>query len=97
MWPEKFSNKTNGITQRRWLLKSNPALSKRSPARSATGGSPTLPVEEARPLAGNSAFGESWRQVKRANKDRLAEIIRRQYQKRGGDLLIDPDSMFDVQ
>lgn len=99
MSPEKFSNKTNGITQRRWLLKSNPALSKL--ITGAIGDewiTDLYQLKKLVPLAGDPAFGEGWRQVKRANKDRLAEIIRRQYQKRGiGNLLVDPDSMFDVQ
>ncbi len=99
MWPEKFTNKTNGVTQRRWLLKCNPALSQVITSAIGDGWITDLyQLKKLVPLAGDSAFGESWRQVKRTNKDRLAEIIRRQYQKRGaGDVLIDPDSMFDVQ
>jgi starch phosphorylase len=50
------------------------------------------------PLASDPAFGENWRKVKRANKQHLAEIIHQQYQRRGaGDLVIDPESLFDVQ
>jgi starch phosphorylase len=99
LWPQKFSNKTNGITQRRWLLKSNPALAQLITGAIGDGWITDLyQLKKLVPLAGDPAFGESWRQVKRANKERLAEIIRTQYQKRGaGDLQIDPDSMFDVQ
>ena len=41
MFPERFNNKTNGVTPRRWLLLANPALAGSSPKRSATAGSPT--------------------------------------------------------
>ncbi len=48
-------------------------------------------------LADDPAFGEAWRAVKRQNKLRLADIIRRQYDRRGKALSVDPDSLFDVQ
>ena len=43
MFPERFSNKTNGVTPRRWLLLANPASPASSRAPSATAGSPTSP------------------------------------------------------
>ena len=49
------------------------------------------------PLATDAAFVESWRAVKRANKDRLVKIIAEQYAHRGTPLAVDPDSLFDCQ
>jgi starch phosphorylase len=98
LWPERIRNKTNGITPRRWLLKSNPELS----------GLITESLGDAWPadltqLAGlesfaeDAAFGAAWRAVKHAQKEQLAAIVRTQYERRGLDLRIDSDSLFDVQ
>jgi glycogen phosphorylase len=97
LWPEKFSNKTNGITQRRWLLKSNPDLAGIIGDAIGTGWVTDLPqLKKLIPLADDPGFGEAWRAVKRANKLRLAEIIRRQYEGRGRALHVSPDSLFDI-
>ena len=57
MSPEKFSNKTNGITQRRWLLKSNPALSKLITGAIGDGWITNLyELKKLVPLAGDPAF-----------------------------------------
>jgi starch phosphorylase len=98
LWPDKINNKTNGVTPRRWLLKSNPELS--ALISSAIGSD--WPVDlsqlaELAPLAGDPAFGEAWRAVKRMRKESLAEIIRVQYERRGLALDVDPGSLFDVQ
>jgi starch phosphorylase len=98
LWPEKFNNKTNGITQRRWLLKSNPALS--TLITDAIGDKWTTDLDELRRLRAQTAdegFVEKWQAVKRANKQRLARIVAEQYAKRGQRLNLDPDSMFDCQ
>jgi starch phosphorylase len=98
LWPEKFSSKTNGITQRRWLLKSNPGLARL--VTEALGAGWITDLDELQglaSLAGDSAFGAEWRAVKRRNKLRLAETIRRQYERRGTALAVDPESLFDVQ
>jgi starch phosphorylase len=98
LWPEKFNNKTNGITQRRWLLKSNPDLS--AIIGEAIGAGWVTDLYQLRklvPLANDPAFGETWRAVKRRNKLRLADVIRRQYERRGTALSVNPDSLFDVQ
>jgi starch phosphorylase len=97
MWPEKFSNKTNGITQRRWLLKSNPDLA--GLLTDAVGAGWVTDLEQLRALAGRAddpAFGEAWRAVKRRNKVRLAGIVAEQYRRRGLALDVDPDTLFDV-
>ena len=98
MWPEKFSNKTNGITQRRWLKKSNPRLS--SVISDAIGDgwvTDLFQLKRLVPLADDENLQAKWRQVKHANKQRLAAIIAEQYQRRGTPLVVSPDSMFDCQ
>ncbi len=97
-WPGKFNNKTNGITQRRWLLKCNPPLSRLITDTIGDGWVTDLyKLKKLAPLAGDAALGEKSRAVKRANKVHLADIIQRQYKKRGSHVEINPDSLFDVQ
>ena len=91
--PEKFSNKTNGVTPRRWLALTNPRLSKL--VCDAIGDGWVRDLDRLRELerfADDASFRESWRQIKRANKCDLAAVAR----ERTG-ISIDPDSMFDVQ
>jgi starch phosphorylase len=98
LWPGKFSNKTNGVTPRRWLLECNPELS--GVISSAVGTSWITDLQRLEalvPLAGDPAFGQAWRGAKRQRKVELAELIERQYERRGRLLRIDPDSLFDVQ
>src|SRR5262249_51671439 len=98
LWPERFSNKTNGITQRRWLLKSNPALADLISTTIGTGWVTDLDeLRQLAPLADAHDFVAAWQKAKRANKVRLADTIRRDYQRRGLALSVDPDSLFDVQ
>ena len=98
LWPQKFSNKTNGITQRRWLLKSNPDLARLISDAIGPGWITDLPqLRQLAPLADDPGFGEAWRAAKRRGKLRLADTIRRHYQRRGIALTVDPGSLFDVQ
>ncbi len=98
LWPQKFSNKTNGITQRRWLLKTNPPLARLITDAVGAGWITDLSqLARLAPLAGDPAFAAAWRDVKRENKLRLAVTIGDQYQRRGEPLEVDPDSLFDVQ
>ena len=93
MWPEKFNNKTNGITPRRWLLKANPGLSKL--VTEAIGDKWVTDLDELKKLekcAGDAKFLERLREVKRANKARLAELIKKEL-----GVEVNPDSLFDVQ
>jgi starch phosphorylase len=93
LFPGRITNKTNGITFRRWLQQSNPGL---------TGllvdavGPEVLDDERAlaklAPLAGDAAFQQRFAAVKRANKQALAALVRDQFQIR-----LDPDAIFDVQ
>jgi starch phosphorylase len=93
LWPEKFCNITNGVTPRRWMALSNPRL-----AGLITGaiGERWLKdlgqLHALKPLAEDGAFRELWRGVKRANKQDFADFV----QRRTG-ILIDPDSLYDVQ
>jgi starch phosphorylase len=92
-WPEKFQNKTNGVTPRRFMLLSNPAL-----ARLITrhlGSRWVRDLDDLRrlePLADDPQFRSEWRDVKADNKRALAAVIRT----RAG-VEVDPDSLFDIQ
>jgi starch phosphorylase len=96
--PEKFSNKTNGVTQRRWLLKSNPELARLVTDAIGAGWITELDqLARLVPLADDEAFGAAWRAVKRVNKLRLADTVQDQYRRRGSPLTVDPDTLFDIQ
>jgi glycogen phosphorylase len=93
MFPEKFCNVTNGVTPRRFVLLSNPGLSKL--ITEAIGDVWPGKLDELRKLeafAQDAAFREKFRQVKLANKKHLAKLIK----ERTG-ILVDPASMFDIQ
>jgi len=93
MYPERFNNKTNGITPRRWLKKANPSLSDLITEKIGEGWVTDLDeLKKIAPMAEDAAFRERWIEVKRANKKRLAAYI-----KSKNDISVDPDSMFDVQ
>jgi starch phosphorylase len=91
--PERFNNKTNGITQRRWLLKANPALAN---LISSTIGERWLTdlyrLRELESHAANAGFQGEFQRVKRSNKEKLARIIQDTAR-----LKVDPDSLFDIQ
>lgn len=92
MMPEKFSNKTNGITPRRFMVLSNPGLS--GLITEKIGETWVSKPEELRQLekyVDDSAFRDAWRKVKIDNKNNLARII----QERTG-IKVDPSSMFDI-
>ena len=93
LFPEKFNNKTNGITQRRWLLNANPALAN---LISSTIGDRWLTdlygLRELESHAANTDFQAEFQKVKRSNKERLARIIQDTAR-----LKVDPDSLFDIQ
>jgi glycogen phosphorylase len=93
LWPERFTNMTNGVTPRRWLAHSNPGLSGLIDRH--IGESWRLDLDQLRrlqPLADDPAFRSEFLAVKRANKQRLAEHLHKVL-----DLRVDPDSLFDVQ
>lgn len=93
LWPEKFNNKTNGVTQRRWLAGCNPEL--RALLKEKIGEDWITELTELKkiePLATNATFQQAWYEVKQNNKQRLAEMIARET-----GVKLNIDSMFDVQ
>jgi starch phosphorylase len=94
LWPHKFSNKTNGVTPRRWLALANPRLT--ALLREALGGDEWLrdlaQLERIAPLAGDAGFREQWRRIKQANKGEFAQFVRCTT-----GITIDPSTMHDVQ
>jgi len=90
-FPERFCNKTNGVTPRRWLLLANPGL-----ARLVTDGvgegwvTDLSQLRRLSPLASDAAFREAFRRVKRAAKESFADWLRSAH-----GVEIDPDSIFD--
>ncbi len=93
MFPEKFNNKTNGITQRRWLLKANKGLSRLIIGSIGDKWITDLSrINKLADFAGDASFCKKWQQVKKENKQALAELIYRTNSVR-----VDADSIFDVQ
>jgi glycogen phosphorylase len=93
LWPTKFNNKTNGVTQRRWLASANPALSRL--ISKTIGDGWVVKLDELRGLAAHAddpAFRAHWHEAKRANKVQLTELV-----KRDCGVAFNPDAMFDVQ
>jgi starch phosphorylase len=98
LWPGRIRNKTNGITPRRWLLKSNPELARLITDAIGPGWVTDLfALRRLAPLAEQASFRDAWRAVKRARKAQLVDVIRRQYERRGLAVDVHPDSLFDVQ
>ena len=93
LWPEKFNNKTNGITPRRWLLNANPALA--NLITDAIGDRWITDLMQLRGLerfSEDAAFREKFRAIKRKNKELLANYIAAEL-----GVTVSPDSLFDVQ
>ncbi len=93
LWPEKFSNKTNGVTPRRFMLLINPNLA--SLLNEAIGNNWLKDLSELRKLekfANDAAFLEKWYKIKHDNKKELAAFIAKKL-----GIIINPDSLFDIQ
>lgn len=93
MFPERFNNKTNGVTPRRWLLMANPALSKL--ITEAIGDGWVIDMRRLRellPLADDSAFQAAFLKAKRAAKTAFAKWL-----KTWADQAADPSTIFDSQ
>jgi glycogen phosphorylase len=92
LWPYKFSNKTNGVTPRRWMVLANPNLAQLISEHIGDGWVKDLSQLKAlEPLADNPDFRVRWREIKLLNKQKLAA---RALQRTG--VAVDPHSIFDV-
>lgn len=92
-FPGKFNNKTNGITQRRWLKKSNTGLS--DLISSVIGDkwiTDSYKLKKLFPFKEDDSFRKRWQEVKKENKNILADYIRK-----STSIIVDTDSIFDVQ
>jgi starch phosphorylase len=90
--PEKFSNKTNGVTPRRWMVLANPGLAKLLSSRLGEGWVYDLEkLRRLEPIAADPELRSEWKAIKLQNKVHLASYI----QERIG-MAVDPSSMFDV-
>ena len=94
MWPQRFLNVTNGVTPRRWLMQANPELCELLDRHIGTDwrAEPRRPEGAGAPRRPTRRSARSSSQTKRANKERLAERVRRDF-----GVTISPDSLFDVQ
>jgi len=93
LWPERFNNKTNGITPRRWLAQANPGLAQLLDQRIGRGWRRQLDqLEGLKAAIELPGFLGAFRRVKRQNKERLAALV----QKRLG-VSLDTNALFDVQ
>ena len=93
LYPEKFNNKTNGVTQRRWLLNANPQLAEFITKRIGHGWEKELTkLKELEKFLDDDATLEELIQIKQENKQSLAD-----YLKHKQNVFLDPDSIYDVQ
>jgi glycogen phosphorylase len=93
MFPERFSNKTNGVTPRRWLLLSNPPLAKVITDAIGDGWITDLSeLKKLKPLAEDKGIRDGFRQAKREAKSQFVTWLKSQ-----SGQIVDPDSIFDCQ
>lgn len=93
LFPERFNNKTNGVTPRRWLAQANPALARLLDHRIGRGWRRDLnQLEALRHMAHQPAFVGAFQHAKRENKLRLANWVEQNMH-----IVLDTDAMFDVQ
>ncbi len=93
LWPEKFNNKTNGVTPRRWLAGSNPALSRLITSTIGSDWVADLPqLSKLAEHADDPEFRQRWATARQENKKRLADLVQAEC---GVDFA--PEALFDVQ
>ncbi|BAQ62328.1 glycogen phosphorylase [Geminocystis sp. NIES-3708] len=92
LWPEKFYNKTNGVTPRRWMVLSNPKLAQLITSKIGEGWVKDLSqIQQIEKYVDDPDFCRQWRDIKQANKQRLADYIFKQRA-----IEVDVNSIFDV-
>jgi starch phosphorylase len=92
LWPERFSNKTNGVTHRRWLASANPGLASLITGRVGAGWITAFSkIQGLEACADNLDFQHQFAAVKLKNKERLARLISSRER-----ITVDPTSLFDV-
>lgn len=92
LWPDKFYNKTNGVTPRRWMVLSNPKLSQLITSKIGEGWVKDLSqIQQIEKYVDDPDFCRQWRDIKQANKQRLADYIFKQRA-----IEVDVNSIFDV-
>lgn len=92
-WPDKFNNKTNGVTPRRWLNHCNPGLQYLINAKIGEGWVVDLEqLSNLVPFAKQKAFQKRWHEVKQGNKTRLAELVKQRTA-----VEFDTEMLFDIQ
>ncbi len=93
IWPERFTNMTNGVTPRRWLAQANPGLAGLLDTSIGTAWRRDLgQLARLKTLSADSGFQKKFRAIKRGNKIRLATLI-----EQSTGIVVSPDSLFDVQ
>jgi starch phosphorylase len=93
LWPSRFNNKTNGVTQRRWLASCNPAL--RELLNTTIGRDWCTDLDQLKKLVSHiddPALREQWSRVKHHNKERLAELVNADC-----GVIFNPNALFEVQ
>ncbi len=93
LWPDKFNNKTNGVTPRRWIAHCNPGLSRLVSGKIGTGWVADLQqIGRIAAHADDPEFRRHWHDVKHANKVRLAALVQAKCK-----VTFNPEGIFDVQ
>lgn len=93
LWPNKFNNKTNGVTPRRWLAGCNPELARLITETIGNGWITDLTqLSRLTPYAEDAGFRKQWRQAKHNAKQRLIDLKKEEF-----DIEIDVNALFDIQ
>ena len=93
LWPEKFNNKTNGVTPRRWVAHSNPLMTELIAEKIGTNWIRNFDeIEQLKAYVDDKKFAKRWFTVKSENKKKLSELVKLEC-----DVDFDVNSLFDVQ
>ncbi len=93
LWPDKFNNKTNGVTPRRWVAHANPSMTELIQQKIGSEWIRDLSkIEQIKSCVDDDVFARQWFEVKQSNKQRLAELVLDEC-----GVVFNTDSLFDVQ